>query len=206
MNTNLINEYYNKLYLYSSHYKATRNIKKNKDSIIISLNKMIETNNNYLLNDSLLDYISSMESLTTFINYLSSDSLEHKIDLLTHYYRNIIFEILNNGKKEYLKLLDNDTKIATYHAAHLIKMINDDIDMIYIGNKILLKRLVYVILCYCHINNKMNEYNDICNNYINNFNTITDDLDLHGIEVLDGNFVNRIIYIISKGQNKKIIT
>ena len=205
MNINLAIQYYNKLYLFGAEYRELKNIKKNKGIIISSLNRVIETNNNYLLNDSFLNYLSCLDNIIDELNILSSNDVIKKVETLTHYYRSIIFDILNDVDSTYLMALDEDSKFASYYAATLIKIINDDVHKHYMGNKLLLKKLIYVILCYCHINNKMNAYKNLCDKYIHDNSIIIDDMNINGIVQLDDLFVNRVIDIIESTNNKNII-
>ena len=205
MQIDLVNQYYDKLYLSSVEYKELKNIKKKKEIIISSLNKVINSNNDYLLNDSLLNYLSSLDTIVYELNVLSSNSINLKIESLNHYYRSIIFDILNNVDSTYLKTLDTDTKFATNYAAILIRIINSDVHKHYMGNKLLLKKLVYVLLCYCHINNRMNDYKNLCDKYVYDFSIIVEDMNINGLVQLDDLFVSRVIDIIESTNNKKTI-
>ena len=64
MNNNLVNEYYEKLFLYSSEYKTHKNIKKNKELLSFALNNIIDSHNDYLLSESIINYLSSLDSIT----------------------------------------------------------------------------------------------------------------------------------------------
>ena len=205
MNINLVNQYYDKLYLSSAEYNELKNVKKKKDIIMSSLNNLINSNNIYLLNNSLLNYLSSLDNIVYELDILSSNSINQKIDSLTHYYRSIIFDILNSIDSTCVKELDDDSKFATNYAATLIRIINNDVDKHYMGNKLLLKKIIYVLLCYCHINNKMNDYKNLCDKYVYNFSIIVDDMNLNGLVQLDDLFVSRVIDIIESTNNKKNI-
>ena len=204
MQIDLVNQYYDKLYLSSVEYKELKNIKKKKEIIISSLNKVINSNNDYLLNDSLLNYLSSLDTIVYELNVLSSNSINLKIESLTHYYRSIIFDILNNVDSTYLKVLDTDTKFACNYAAIIIRIINSDVHKHYMGNKLLLKKLVYVLLCYCHINNRMNEFSKIYQDLFNKLDMIIEDMKLNNINDRD-DFTVRTVILLENNDKKKIL-
>ncbi len=204
MNNDLANKYYNKLLEYSSFYKKKRSVTKNKDYIISILEELIKNNNQHLLTDSLLNYLCSSTLYIMDLDSLSSNDLFDQIYVLSNYYREIIIDILNNKKTMYIDLLDNESKDATIKAAGYIKEINYDLNYNYMGNKLLLKRIIYIILCYCHINKKMNECNMILDKTLYNYNLVIDDLELNGLERLDDILTNRIMEIISN-KNKIMI-
>ena len=203
MNNDLANKYYNKLLEYSSFYKKKRSVIKNKDYIISILEELIKNNNQHLLTNSLLNYLCSSTLYIMDLDSLSSSELFDQIYVLTNYYREIIIDILNKKNNMYIVLQDDDTKSATITAASYIKDINYDLNYKYIDNKLLLKRIIYLILCYCHINNKMNECSMLLNKTLNNYSLIIDDLDLNGLERLDDILTNRIMELL--GNKNKIM-
>ena len=203
MNNDLANKYYNKLLEYSSFYRKKRSVTKNKDYIISIFEELINNNNQHLLTNSLLNYLCSSTIFIMHLDTLSSSELLDQIYVLSNYYRAIVIDILNKKNNMYVILQGDDTKSATKTAASYIKDINYDLNYKYIDNKLLLKRIIYLILSYCHINNKMNECTMLLNKTLNDYSLIIDDLNLNGIEQLDDILTNRIMELL--GNKNKIM-
>ena len=198
MNEKLINNYYDKILGYSEQYRNSKYIRKNKDEIKNYLGKIIEKNNTHILTDSILNYLSSIEDLIKFFYYLAYGTIEDQTSYLFDYFRAIIFDILNHKNSSYRQLQDYNTSLSTQHASLILKYINDTKDDVIFENKICFKRIVYIILSYCFINNRISDTSSLICKYINEPSLIIEDLDLNGIEKIDDIFIKRIISIIER--------
>ena len=66
------------------------------------------------------------------------------------------------------------------------------------------KEILYITLSYCHINNRLKEFNTIFSNILNNKELIMDDIDLNHLSDMD-DLTIRVISMLNNINNKKLI-
>jgi len=215
MENRSINEYYNKLINLSKNYKTNFYIRKEKKAIINELQMIIDANMDYLLNDSLLAYISRNRQILNSLRLLHSNDYDI-IQFFMYYYSCLIGEVLSNSKQKRLAyvLMDNDTKELVNNAATKMWSLFNQTNKIS-GKTFLIERIIGIIMGYCHIYNKFDQFDEIYNDILNEPKLIIENLKLNGFKnefgllfddkdifILINRVVNRIISITS---NVKVI-
>ena len=162
----LILKYYNKLLSYSrEHHGYYELIKEKEKDILDSLNKIIEANNQHILTDSYLMHIVSYSNFMVELRLHYEDNLAKQIRYISYYYNNILDDYYKNKPYSehnhfYTKSLDEITRkatlIANNHCNYIEEVYNDEKQDFYTIYKVTL-----IVLAYCHIYNKMNDFENI---------------------------------------------
>lgn len=198
-----IDNYYKKMYLFSKEYHNNKNIKNKKDLIEFDIDFMIDTNREHYLTDSFLSYLSSIDDVTNYFYYITCGTIEEQIYHLFSYFQTIFSDIEKNINYTRRQLQDYNTCLSTQHALDLLKYIHNMEDVVIFENKRCFKNIVYIVLSYCFIKNRINDFSSIICKYIQDPSFVVDDLGLNGIKELNEGFIRRIISVIE--ENKKLI-
>ena len=122
---NKIDNYYNKILLYSKEFYNDWYIEKNEKEIKYYLNEIVKLNKENILTDSVLCYISVDHAVCCELSAYSDVNLFTNIDFLKFYYESFI-EYSKTRDLDfclYYKLLDNDTKKNIILVSTIIKEI-----------------------------------------------------------------------------------
>ena len=200
-----IDNYYKKIYLFSKEYHNNKNINNKKDLIEFDIDFLIDTNREHYLTDSFLNYLSSLENVLNYFYYLTCGTTEEQIYQLFGYFQTIFTDIDRNINSTRRQLQDYNTSLSIQHALDLLKYIHNTEDGIIFENKRCFKNIIYIVLSYCFIKNRIDDFSSIICKYIQEPNLVIDDMVLNGIRIdeLNESFIKRIVSVIE--ENKKLI-
>ena len=178
----IVNNYYDKLLKLSKNYKTNSFVKRNKREIICFLKFIIYKNNDYLLNDSILAYISRNEQIISSLKKLHGDEYDLTHFLMYYYSAKLHESRGTNTRSLSYQLMDDDTKKlidkANNYYVHYIAQNTKYL----LPKTLLIERIIGIILGYCHLHNKFEEFDKIFDNVMDNPELIIDNLYLNGME------------------------
>ena len=175
MDKNLIYFYYKKIEFSSKRNNTYDTFHQNKDKILSFLIQIVDNHLEFLLTDSMIEFICRKTYMTTELYCIVNGKYE-LINMLMIYFKTICAEYNKEPSKQdiILKLLDNNTKDSTKKAYDFIKVLYDNYNR-YHYRLYDIEKIIYIVLSYCLINNKMNEYDTIISKFIDNpYNTLDD--------------------------------
>lgn len=186
-------------------YKSAKTKEYFKDII----RKVIDNNMEYLLTDSFICYIAS------YIGWYDKDLLwstdinnEKFIEYICLYFElSLQFYSLPVGYFRYFKLLDEETKKATFKAYLEVENLHKFYSDIHQEDELWVsKTAIIVILARCFIINRMSDFSSICDFITNNVSFIVDDLNVNGIDLMKDmdKIRKRIIQLVEDKHNKII--
>ena len=205
---NLVDSYFDKILKESRYHSNQSEILNNTNAIKKQLQIIVDNKLEYLLTDSLINYISR-DSLVSLSLYQLHNSQEERISLISSYFEEMC--LFYKDQIIYFDLLDKDIKSmvikASYYSTTLYKNYNNYHYRLYD-----IERIIYVIMAYCFINNKIDEFNNICNIFLTNPYQTLDDLYINDIRNPQGVYYtdtdealyNRVITRI-ESNNKRTI-
>ena len=103
------------------------------------------------------------------------------------------------NKCTYLRLLNNETRNAIIEACNYVEEINKLND-----DRRFLIYMIYIVLSYCHLHNKINEFSKMYSELLNNKDMLLEDMKLNSITEIE-DFIVRIVIILENNDKKKII-
>ena len=211
-----IEEYYNKLLKYSYEFVHEKDVIQCEYFIKDNIKKLIENNEEYLLTDSFLNYIACNHRYIPRFNYINSNNISLKYEILDSYFDHINSDYISMEKHSqvdyhiFTKSLDLDTKKATL----LSKKYRDIILSKYYYNIHAYEILYHIfnsILSYCYLNKRMNDYEEICSPLFDNPNSILDYYYNNGVinnAIYEDNYKEKYYYMMIKiieNNNQKAI-
>ena len=198
---NKIDKYYNKILLYSKEFDNDWYIEKNEKEMKYYLNNIITRNKENILTDSILCYISVDHAVCCELSAYGSIDLSISIDFLKNYYESFIEHFVRRDIDYCLhfKLLNDDTKNMVITSYNIVK----EIDRLNL-NRDVFTCMLYTTLAYCHVKNRINEFNILWNNLFDNKELIIEDMKLNNLRNPDI-FTIRIINILENSNNKRLI-
>ena len=211
MKGNLVNEYYNKILSYSEKYDEKSFVDMHEDHIKEELGKVIETNNHYLLTDSLLDYLSSNFNIIFQLKSYHHENIYHKLPFLVSYFEACIRSYNSGYDVSYVKRMSDEEKAALFDAIVAINQIKKRYHSYVIRQQNILYKLIYYVLGYCFINNNILDFKKVYQNILDNPDTILDDLALNDIDAYFKDpdylsvFTNRVVAYLDSIGNERLI-
>ena len=194
---NKVDEYYNKILEYSYEFMHEIDVKQREDFIKKVINTLILNNEEYLLTDSFLNYLAYDHHYLANFHCIISDDIFTKYSILDSYFDHINSDYIsrdNHSQVDYhlfTKELDLDTKKATLlsHAYRTKARSKYYYDVNAYG---IYYYIFNSILSYCFINQRMNEYEEICKPLIDNPDNILDYFYNNGAArtIIDNDFRN----------------
>ena len=207
MYNNIKEYYYEKILFYCIKNKCHKFFRRNKKSIKELVEKIVNDHNEYLLTESFICYLANNE-VNNNLNIIASNNKYAIYELFSLYYQELIksFNYSSLDNKTYIrendltKYLDMDTKrVMTKTDLMFLKMCRmNDLNIYYFA---LMKLTIFYIITYCHINDCMNDFDNLLNYYQDDIYKIKDEIVIHGIDIMDNN--NELIERISSGINNK---
>ena len=197
----MVDEYYNKILKYSEEVENDCFIKENEIKIKEILKKIIDTNNDHMLTDSFLCYMSIDKLILFELDSMCTDDIYLKVAYLIHYYDFSIYHFRRHeeNKCTYLRLLNEETRNAIIEACNYVEEINK-----LNNNRRFLIQMIYIVLSYCHINNRMNEFSKIYQDLFNKLDMIIEDMKLNNINDRVDFTVGTVI-LLENNDKKKIL-
>lgn len=198
---NKIDKYYNKILRYSKEFDNDWYIEKNEKDIKYHLNEIIKLNKENIITDSVLCYISADHAVCCELYAYSNIDIFTNIDFIKFYYESFLDHFIR-GDIDYcphFKLLTDDVKnnvIASYNIVKEIERLN--------LNRKVFKCMLYTTLSYCHVRNRINEFNNLWERLFNNKESIIEDMKLNDLRNPE-DFSVRIINVLENSQNKRFI-
>ena len=214
-NNQLIDVYYKKMLEYSIGYLCHHVYERKHEEIKELFRKIIESNNEYLLNESFLYYIARHYNGIQQLGSLSNLEL-NKIEVLKIYYERCINERYQNVFNNAAINKRNNVPISpNYSDVYLLldEKIKENITMAtnhihYAINNLGVSHKFYqeifgIILAYCHVYNKMDEFDVYYNKFINK--NMTEYFELNNIPNSTIYFLQKTVSLLKGDFNKKVI-
>lgn len=208
MSNNLVKEYYDKMLDYSKEYGSEGFLRQHKNEIKQYLFEIINKNNNYLLTDSILNYLSSTFMVLTQLKAIAEDKEFYKMVFLHLYFETCLNGMFFGtdgftGATRFIKLMDDECHAALFDA----HMMSNRLKQNYRSLKYrrIMNDIISYTLAHCFLNNKMHEFEVVCNNIISKADYIIDDLEMNKIGTNNADFDYRMISIFNEINDKKEI-
>ena len=202
MKEELINKYYRLMKMLVKSYAVKEELSNKKDKVLQVIRKVIDCNNDYLLTVSYLDWLLQYGDWLDSIKNFHDKDINVIIREFSYYYASIIDEYEDkgleyDGYKSFVNRQDEVTKEATKYATEGITLVSDAVKRNYHYDHYY--KLTAIILAYCHVYKKLNEFKDIYRYVIENNEQILDDFKLNGIKSeiwCTDEFIYRVIHFI----------
>ncbi len=179
---NKVDYYLERIKKYSKQYNNYMNQKKYFSEIRDMIQQLIDNNLDYILTDSLLNYVVH-NGISSIRLYQLTQGTTACIRSLSRYYKEIYTEFKRENKEDYMyyiKLLDKETNEACIKAYNYIQNLYLNYDR-YHYRLYDVEQIIYIVLAYCHLNKKLNEFDNVCGIFINNPYDTLDDLYINDI-------------------------
>ena len=221
----VVDYYYDKLLDYGTGYKKEEFIRKQDIRIKRELGYVIDSNYNYLLSDSFLCYLSRQDNILRSLEFLHTNDTD-RIKLLSNYFdvllsekyrytafpngastRNLLkykyfvpnkvnysepYSLLDNQTKEVISLAVTKLQYA-YH--HIVKF------------NAYTSKVLCIVIAYCYINNKMDEFEELCSKLkLDTYYVLTDfEFNKIDIDTKLNQLIERVVNIIEMDSSKTIM-
>ena len=221
----VVDYYYDKLLDYGTGYKKEEFIRKQDIRIKRELGYVIDSNYNYLLSDSFLCYLSRQDNLLRSLEFLHTNDID-RIKLLSNYFdvllsekyrytafpngastRNLLkykyfvpnkvnysepYSLLDNQTKEVISLAVTKLQYA-YH--HIVKF------------NAYTSKVLCIVIAYCYINNKMDEFEELCSKLkLDTYYVLTDfEFNKIDIDTRLNQLIERVVNLIEMDSSKTIM-
>ena len=221
----VVDYYYDKLLDYGTGYKKEEFIRKQDIRIKRELGYVIDSNYNYLLSDSFLCYLSRQDNILRSLEFLHTNDAD-RIKLLSNYFdvllsekyrytafpngastRNLLkykyfvpnkvnysepYVLLDNKAKEVISLAVTKLQYA-YH--HIVKF------------NAYTSKVLCIVIAYCYINNKMDEFEELCSKLkLDTYYVLTDfEFNKIDIDTRLNQLIERVVNIIEMDSSKTIM-
>ena len=221
----VVDYYYDKLLDYGTGYKKEEFIRKQDIRIKRELGYVIDSNYNYLLSDSFLCYLSRQDNILRSLEFLHTNDAD-RIKLLSNYFdvllsekyrytafpngastRNLLkykyfvpnkvnysepYSLLDNKAKEVISLAVTKLQYA-YH--HIVKF------------NAYTSKVLCIVIAYCYINNKMDEFEELCSKLkLDTYYVLTDfEFNKIDIDTRLNQLIERVVNIIEMDSSKTIM-
>ena len=209
-----VNYYYQRLLYHSDEYNTRWFVIKEEEGIKKQIKKVIENNYDYLLSESLINYISSTTLMISQLARLYLNNYE-RMSFLSGYLFHVSLQ--HNNKEEYstyVKLIDKELFEITERANNYVKDIKNSYDNTF-GNTykslLYVENIIYIVLAHCYTKNDFSKFDDYCKMFMNTRDTYEDFL-YNGIITESGylteekkdSFYDRVVSRM-ESTNKRII-
>ena len=198
-----VDYYLNKIYEYRKHYGRQFNHNKEElQEIKEIIHHLIKKNDDYLLTDNYLDYLSSCVNFDYDLIEISGN-IYQKLEMIKWYFEALDQNIIEdeNDKAHYFLTLDDNLKQKVLDIHNYC----DTIHSIGIFSDLVCKMVLY-IYSYCYMNNRLEKVNEICDSLLNDYSRIIDDTNLNDIWDGSHEWIDRIIVFCEDHiKNKRII-
>ncbi len=212
MNDELVEYYYNKIVYYCKKNSTSDIYEKRKDEICNLIKKIIDKKLDYLFKEAYLDYLSQSKIMIIVLFDLEDREMS-RIDSIVTYFGEIESEYNKdiNNRRSFVNLLDDETKAATLKVHDYIVNLRNTFQRyhyriydVYV--------VIYTVIAYCYINNKMNDFNEIIKYFIDDPYKTLEDLYMNdvisrqGVNIFENynKLYNRIFNIIDSLNKPKI--
>ena len=221
----VVDYYYDKLLDYGTGYKKEEFIRKQDIRIKRELGYVIDSNYNYSLSDSFLCYLSRQDNILRSLEFLHTNDTD-RIKLLSNYFdvllsekyrytafpngastRNLLkykyfvpnkvnysepYSLLDNQTKEVISLAVTKLQYA-YH--HIVKF------------NAYTSKVLCIVIAYCYINNKMDEFEELCSKLkLDTYYVLTDfEFNKIDIDTKLNQLIERVVNIIEMDSSKTIM-
>lgn len=221
----VVDYYYDKLLDYGTGYKKEEFIRKQDIRIKRELGYVIDSNYNYLLSDSFLCYLSRQDNILRSLEFLHTNDID-RTKLLSNYFdvllsekyrytafpngastRNLLkykyfvpnkvnysepYVLLDNKAKEVISLAVTKLQYA-YH--HIVKF------------NAYTSKVLCIVIAYCYINNKMDEFEELCSKLkLDTYYVLTDfEFNKIDIDTRLNQLIERVVNIIEMDSSKTIM-
>ena len=185
-----VDYYLNKIYEYRKYYgKPFNHDEEELGEIKEIIHHIIRNNDDYLLTDNYLDYLSYYPNFDYDLLEISGD-IYKKLEMIRWYFEALDGDIIQNDdeKKHYYFSLDDNLKQVVFDIHNYIKFIHSK------GRySDLMSKIVLYIVSYCYIKNRLDKVNEICDSLLDDYSRLIDDTSLN--DIWDGSkpWINRII-------------
>ena len=212
MNDELVEYYYNKVVYYCKKNSTSDIYEKRKDEICNLIKRIIDKKLDYLFKEAYLDYLSQSKIMIIVLIDLEDREMS-RIDSIVTYFGEIESEYNKdiNNRRSFVNLLDDETKAATLKVHDYIVNLRNTFQRyhyriydVYV--------VIYTVIAYCYINNKMNDFNEIIKYFIDDPYKTLEDLYMNdvisrqGVNIFENynKLYNRIFNIIDSLNKPKI--
>lgn len=221
----VVDYYYDKLLDYGTGYKKEEFIRKQDIRIKRELGYVIDSNYNYLLSDSFLCYLSRQDNILRSLEFLHTNDID-RIKLLSNYFdvllsekyrytafpngtstRNLIknkyYVPKENKYSEPYVLLDNQTKEVISFAVMKLQYAYHHI----VKFNAYTSKVLCIVIAYCYINNKMNEFEELCSKLkLETYYVLTDfEFNKIDIDTKLNQLIERVVNLIEMDSSKTIM-
>ena len=221
----VVDYYYDKLLDYGTGYKKEEFIRKQDIRIKRELAHVIDSNYDYLLSDSFLCYLSRQDNLLRSLEFLHTNDID-RIKLLSNYFdvllsekyrytafpngtstRNLIknkyFVPKENKYSEPYVLLDNQTKEVISFAVMKLQYAYHHI----VEFNAYTSKVLCIVIAYCYINNKMDEFEELCSKLkLDTYYVLTDfEFNKIDIDTKINQLIERVVNLIEMDISKTIM-
>ena len=209
MEFDIVDYYFDKILIYSIENNTYEFIKKIEKEIREELKKIIDSNNDYVFTESLLNYLTLDKNIIDNLSCFYKEDI-YKIKPLCDYYRDINTEYKvkmispDITLDRFVTTQDEITKEYTLKAYNCVNNIFN-IKGIINHRSLTFKKIIFIILSYCHIKNSFDDFIELCNLFMNNPDKILDDLYINSVNDEDEVFINRILIELNSNYKKKIV-
>lgn len=174
-------KYVKELLGYNKDYADNRHLYQGKEKAIYNyISKIVDNNLDYLLKKSFLIHLACSDYMLIDLHSLSSDDSSRRRVIIDYFAMEVSY--LVDGFNDCLVIgnMEEDEKNALYKAASVIGNLKTTFKK-YHYRIMDAKGIVYTVLAYCYINNKMNDFNEIIDYFMNDPYKILDDLYMNDI-------------------------
>lgn len=183
-----VDYYLNKIYEYRKNYgKPFNHDEETLQEIKEIIHHIIRKNEDYLLTDNYLDYLSMSPNFDYDLTKISGN-IHNKLEIIIWYFEALDQEIIEDKKAHFFLTLDDNLKQVVFDMDRYFKIIRS------IGrHSDLVCKMVLFIVSYCYMKNRLDKVNEICDSLLNDYSRLIDDTTLN--DIWDGSdpWVDRII-------------
>ncbi len=183
-----VDYYLNKIYDFRNNYGIPFDHSEEElEEIKEIIHHIIRKNDDYLLTDNYLDYLSYYPNFDYDLLELSGN-IYKKLEMIKWYFEALEQSIIEDIKPHYYLSLDDNLKKVILDIHNYIKIIYS------IGmHSDLVCKMVLYIASYCYIRNRLDKVNEICNSLLNDYTRLIDDTTLNDLRDGSQSWIDRII-------------
>ncbi len=212
---NIVDDYYNKLLsIVHLKHEAIKSLDVNDFRMKEVINDIIESGNEYMLKEEYLycfvniacNYNNFKNKLMNLLyNYTVSNKDAVMYSLMSFYHDILYFNEIDyryNNLSKIEMFIDNNQIPLLSEIKEQCDIIEKKLNM---NDFFLIRDILFIILSYCVVNGRVEDFNDYCYQYVNHSNEVIDSLIINEIviEVLD--FDNRPNYIVRSYELRQYI-
>ena len=205
-------KYFNELLEYNKHYADNNHLYEDKESEIYRyISKIVDNNLDYLLKKPFLIYLACSDYMLFELYSLSHLEFTRRRVIIDYFAMEVTYLVDGFNDSLLIGNMEEDERSAVYKAVSVISNLEKTFKR-YHYRIMDAKTIVYTVLAYCYINNKMSNFDEIIDYFMNDPYKILDDLYMNdiiydiGVRLTDdaSKFIDRIFNLADSISKPKI--